>query len=281
MLTSGAKPEHQLDANLISVLVAPFRTILRHRAILMKTTLVELRTAYAGSALGLFWVVMGPLLMLSMFALTYAVIFRVRPTNMTVSEYVLYVFCGLIPFLAFSNSLSAGTLSISSNRALLLNTVFPAELIPVRSVLVASASLATGTLILLVGDVLLSRPSPTFLLIPVVIVFQLMFTMGLCWMLSLASLLVRDIQQTLYFITMLLLIITPIAYTPDMTPEQLKFLMYLNPLFYFVISFQYLVILDRIPPMHIIVIGAALSVTLFTGGYLVFSRSKQAFYDYA
>ncbi len=266
---------------LLLSLFAPFWAIFKSRDILARTTWVEIKSTYAGSVLGVVWVIAGPLLMLSVYALTYAVIFKVRLTSMSTAEYVLYVFCGIVPFLAFAQSLSNGTLSLSSNRAVMLNTVFPAEMIPLRSVLVGSASMVTGTVILLIADLTLSKPSWTFALIPLVMIFQLMFSTGICWLLSLVALLVRDLQQMLYFITMMLLIITPIAYTPEMMPEAMKALMYFNPLFYFVISFQYLIILDTVPPAEILITGAIVAIVPFVVGFATFRRNKQVFYDFA
>jgi lipopolysaccharide transport system permease protein len=266
---------------LLLALLAPFIAIVRHHAILLRTTWVDIKAAYAGSVLGIVWVLVGPLLMLSVYALTYAVIFKVRIPALSTTQYILYVFCGIVPFLAFAQSLSAGTLSLSSNRAVMLNTVFPAEMIPLRSTLVGSASMLTGTLILLGSDFLWGKPSWLFLWIPVIMIFQLMFTTGICWLLSLAALLVRDLQQLIYFVTMMLMIITPIAYTPDMIPEGMKTLMLFNPLYYFVTCYQYIIILNQMPPANTLIIGALTSVAFFTLGYSVFHRSKQVFYDFA
>src|SRR5262245_42996166 len=170
---------------LLLAIAEPFQAAYRSRDILARTTWVEIKSAYAGSVLGVIWVILGPLLMLSVYAITYAVIFKVRLTTMSTAEYVLYVFCGIVPFLAFAQSLSNGTLSLSSNRAVMLHTVFPAAMIPLRSVLVGSTGMFTGAVILLVADIALSKPSFTFALIPLVMLFQLMFTTGLCWLLSL------------------------------------------------------------------------------------------------
>src|SRR5262245_31507893 len=79
-----------------STLLEPFEFTARHRTILYTTTLVEIRATYAGSVFGAIWLMLGPLLMLGVYAMTYAVIFRVRPADMTVTEYVLYVFCGIV-----------------------------------------------------------------------------------------------------------------------------------------------------------------------------------------
>jgi lipopolysaccharide transport system permease protein len=261
--------------------LAPFRAIYRHRRILWSTTMTDLRGLYAGSIFGMAWVFIGPILMLAVYALIYAVIFRVRPAQMDVEEYVLYVFCGLVPFLTFASSLIAGAGSLAANRHLLLNTVFPAELIPVRNVLVATAAMPGSVIIIFVSQTLLGNLSLKFLIVSLVMMFELMFVIGLSWILALVMLLLRDIQQILAYLIMILLVITPIAYTPDMVPAQLKLLIYFNPLFYYVISFQSLVILDKFPPPDVVAIGTINSLMLFCCGYWTCTRARQAFYDYA
>lgn len=265
----------------VNFFTTPFILIARYRDILCRTTWSELRSTYAGSALGIAWVLLGPIFLLTVYALVYAVIFRVRPTGMTVTEYILYVFSGLVPFIAFATAMTQGALSLNANKQVLLNTVFPAELIPFRSVLVASASLPAGVIILFFGDLLFSKLTFSFLLVPMVIIFQIMFLAGLSWVLSLLTLLVRDIQQVLIYITMLLLVITPIAYTPNMIPAQLKVLMYGNPLFYYVTSYQSLILLNRLPSLDVIIVGITMSILIFSGGFMICRRVKPVFYDFA
>ena len=53
---------------------------------------------------------------------------------------------------------------------------------------------------------------------------------GVCWVLSLVNLIFKDIQQVLTYVTIMLLVASPIAYTPDMLPPQLRLLIYINPL---------------------------------------------------
>lgn len=260
---------------------SPFYSVWKHRTVLLRTTFIEVRNLYAGSLLGASWVVIGQILMLAIYTLTYVVIFRIRPIDMTVYEYILYVFCGLTSYMPFSASLTGGALSLVSNRAVLLNTTFPAELIPFRSVLVASVTMPIGVLILLVSDAAFSELTWTSLLIPVVMVLQLMFAAGLVWGLSLLALIVRDVQQMLTYIIMMLMMITPIAYTPSMLPASLKVLIYLNPLAYFVITFQELIILNKVPSLAFIVVMSAMSIATFCGGFLLMRRAKSAFYDHA
>jgi homopolymeric O-antigen transport system permease protein len=262
-------------------LLAPFQTIARYWFILRRAVLADIQAVYAGSVLGRLWLVVGLLLMLAVYAVTYAAIFRFKPADMSVTMYVMYVFCGLVPFLAFSAGLSSGTMSLVSNRGLLLNTAFPAELIPLRSVMAASIGMPVGAAIAFAAGLVLDYPSPSWLLVPLVIVLEVMFLTGLCWMLSLVALVFRDIQQIIYYIVMMLSVMTPIAYTPSMVPPGLAILIYINPASYFVISFQYLIVVGTVPPPKVAAIMVAMSVGAFILGFHVCRRAKSAFYDFA
>ena len=70
---------------------------------------------------------------LTIYGMLYSVIFQIRVPGLTEIEYVVLVFSGLVPLMAFSETLNGALSSLSSNKSLLLNTVFPAELIPLRA----------------------------------------------------------------------------------------------------------------------------------------------------
>lgn len=270
-----------LPLGVLRFFAAPFLAIYFKRQIIWRTTLVEVRNMYAGSMLGLTWVVFGQLLMLCIYSFTFIFIYNIKPSDMSVVEYAMYVFCGLISFLPFAGSLTGGALSFVSNRTVLLNTVFPAELIPHRAVLVASAGMPVGVLIVGFADLFLSQASWTILLVPLVVVLQIMFVTGLVWILALMALIVRDIQQMLQYIVMMLAFVTPIAYTPAIVPKAVEAIVYFNPLSYFVITFQYLIILNRLPEPQILVPMILSSFVMFGLGYSLVRRAKGVFHDYA
>jgi lipopolysaccharide transport system permease protein len=78
-----------------------------------------------------------------------------------------------------------------------------------------------------------------------------------------------------------LMIVSPIAYAPDSAPGPLKLLVYLNPLSYFILTYQSLVVHASLPPMNILVIMLGLSFGAFLLGFRLFQRGKLAFWDYA
>lgn len=269
------------DRRVTGFLTAPVVRCLRFREILARTTLVELRNTYAGSVLGLSWLVFGQVFLLGIYALTYTVIFKVNPETMSVSDYVLYVFSGLVPYLTFAGAISAGAGVLVKDRQLLLNTVFPSELLPVRAALVASAGLPVGVAILIIIALALGKWNALLLLVPVVMVLQFMFQCGIIWLLSLLTLVVRDVQFMIQYVMMILLIATPIGYTVQMMPPVLKIMAYANPLFYFVTWYQDLIVLNTMPSFAIVVVTTVMSVVTFAVGFWIFERAKTTFFDYA
>lgn len=218
---------------------------------------------------------------MAFYSLVYLVIFRVRPTTMTEHEYVLYILSGLIPFLGLSEALTSGTGSLTLNKAVLLNTVFPSELVPVRAVLVSQATTAVGLALTLIVAFLMGKLSWTMLLVPVVWLLQVMFMIGAVWILALTSLVFRDIQQSLTFVMMTLMVVTPIAYTMDMVPRTLRAVVYINPLSYFVFSFHQLIVFGSTPSIAMVAVMVALALLSYGGGFYVFQRAKKVFFDYA
>lgn len=262
-------------------LLAPFALIWTRRRLLYESVKVAVRQRYAGASLGLAWLGLGPLLLLGLYSAIYLFVFRVRPVGMQVEVYILYIFSGLVPFINFSQGLTQGTTALAVDRQILLNTVYPPEFVPLREVAASVVNLAAGMLVIAAVGLAIGKASLTWLLVPLVLVLMLMFLAGLTWILSLVNLVLKDIQQVLTYVTIMLLIASPIAYTPDMLPSTLKVLIFINPLAYFVISFQSLIVLGTLPPWPIALGATILGIgTMMLGGW-VFRRAKTVFFDYA
>jgi lipopolysaccharide transport system permease protein len=242
----------------------------------------DVRHRYAGSLLGLGWSVLFPVVQIAIYAVVYVFIFRVRPAGMSQEQYILMVFSGLIPLMAFNESLNAGAASLSSNRNLLTSTVFPPELIPVRALLAAQVPSLLGFLLVAAFTLLTGVATPAAIaLVPLVWLSMTLFGVGLSWILSLLSLIARDIQQVLPLVMMGLMILSPFAYTPEMVPPALKPILYLNPLSYFVFCFQDLLSFGRLPHWGNFAAALVLGLSTFMLGFFFFRRAKHIFFDYA
>jgi lipopolysaccharide transport system permease protein len=264
----------------IESILQPFRLLWSNRRALAQTTGTYIRARYAGSVIGVAWLVLYPLLFLACYAVIYVYIFKVRPTLLSAEEYVLLIFCGLIPFLAFSESIGIGTGSVVSNAHLVKNTLFPIELFPVQGALASQSMQVVGFVLLLAAVALVGRLTPWVALLPVVWVLQLLFTTGLLWILASTNALLRDLQSVVPVVLLLLMMVSPIAYTEDMVPAGLQTLLKLNPLAYIILAYQDILFRGRLPRPHILFGLPLISLGVFLVGYWYFNRLKGVLADH-
>jgi lipopolysaccharide transport system permease protein len=242
----------------------------------------DVRQRYAGSILGSFWAFLYPLFMLSFYATIYVVIFRVRVPNLTAETYTVLVMSGLSAVLMFSESISNGLGAIVNQRAMLLNTVFPAELLPPRSVLASQVPSLVALIIASVAAIFLGSASPAaIVVVPVTWILLNMFLIGLVWIFSLVALVIRDLQQGISIVNMSMMVLSPMAYTPDMVPHALKFIIWLNPISYFILCLQAPLALGTWPSIPAMIGAVVLGVGTFFCGLGFFRRARFAFVDYA
>ena len=198
------------------------RYLASHGRLLLGVTLTELRQRYAGSLLGLGWAFLAPLLVLVIYALIYVKIFRVQVENLTGTEYVLYLFCGLVPYLAAAESIAVGAGAVIANKSVLSNTVFPIDLTPVKAVLATQPVMFVGLGVVLAGAAATGNVHSTLVLLPGLWLLTVAWLIGLTWLLSVLVVIFRDLQNLITALLMVMLVASPIAYTPDMVPPSVK-----------------------------------------------------------
>lgn len=262
-----------------SFFLDPLKMLYKFRKLIVKGTRNELKQKYAGSLLGVFWMFLYPFLLFIVYALMYLVIFRVRPMHMTPGMYVIYLLSGLIPFVSFSEGLNGGAVSLTSKKSLLLNTVYPSALIPLQTVLFSHISSVVGFFILIIADLIVGGLNPDVIFVPFILILQVMFLTGLVWFLAIFNLILSDIQQFLPIVTIFLMILSPIAYTPAMVPGSLKIIIWLNPFSYYVRLFQDFFVYGHVQ-YSLLIIACIISFSFFFGGFWFYNKVKAVFYDY-
>src|SRR6476659_8297832 len=118
----------------------------------------ELAARYKGSVLGIVWAVLTPIVMIAIFTFIFAGIFKARfGASNSQWDYALYLFCGLLPWNAFQESLQLSSTTIVAHANLVKRVVFPLETLPVSLTLAAVVNQLFGTLVLVAVDALLRR----------------------------------------------------------------------------------------------------------------------------
>jgi lipopolysaccharide transport system permease protein len=263
--------------------MTPFHTsrlIVGNRRLLASITRVELAKRHAGSILGLTWVVLQPVLLLSVYLFVYLVVMRIRFPGYSRFDYVLYVFCGLVPYLGFMEALTSGTTSIKQNIHLVKNVMLPIELIPVRSVLVGMVGQFVSLGIVLVLIAFSGSLTPRIVLLPLAVLLQVMWLIGLTWILSSVAVVLPDITYFLNLFIFLLMFVSPIGFRTDMVPDRLRFTLYLNPVFYLTQVFRATLLATEHASVKVWIVYAAMSLGTFAIGSVFFRAFKDVLVDY-
>jgi len=260
-------------------LISAFKMIFKNRSMLFLTTYNEIKAKYAGSLFGLLWIILYPLLLLGAYASVYIYVFNVRFQIFDSKEYVLLIFCGLIPFLGFTEALSNGVGSVTTNSNLMKNTLFPIELAPVKSTFVSQTTQFAGMIILLVTLGIFGRWSIYTPLLVLIWILQIMLSIGIAWILSSINVFVRDLQNIIPIFVLLLMMVSPIAYPVDMVPSNLRIFLSLNPLYYLITCYQQVLMFGRFPDVKAFLILFVLALFTFGIGYSFFKKMKRVFVD--
>jgi homopolymeric O-antigen transport system permease protein len=242
----------------------------------------DLRLRHAGSLLGLGWVALGPLLILGVYSLVYLEVFKVRTHLFHFSgpEFVIFIFCGLVPYLAVAEALGRGVGSVVTNKAVLNNTVYPIDLTPVQAALGAQAILVVGLPLVIVGAILTGHAYATMAAVPVVWVLMFVWLVGVNWVLSMLNVAFRDLQNLITVILMVLLVASPFAYTTEQLPSAVRLIVYLNPFAYFVIAYQQLIMLGHFPDAWHTAVLVLMPLATFALGSWFFAKAKGVLLDY-
>ena len=236
---------------------------------------------YRGSALGPVWAVLTPLVMISIFTFIFAGVFGARfGANGTAWDYALYVFCGLLPWTAFQESVQGSSGVVVAHANLVKRVVFPLEALPVAQALSAVVWQLAGTLVLLTAALLFGHGlHVTVLWLPLLLASQLLLTLGASWLVASLGVFVRDTAQAAGLVLMAWMYLTPIIYPETAVPERFRRWVELNPFTPLVRSYR-LTLLEGSPPdLRGLAYFTLCGLVLFVLGYWWFARTRKNFAD--
>ena len=255
------------------------RQIVRFRGLLATLTARELKARYRGSVLGFLWSLANPLLLLAVYTFVFSVVFTPRVAG--VEPYALFLLSGLFPWIWLSTSLLEGSTSLAASSGLIRKAVFPAELLPMVSVLSNLVHLLLALPILAValftGWVLERTVSgPAAFLMPLIVLLQLPLVAGLALGLSALNVHFKDVRDLLANLLTLLFFLTPILYPlSGVSIPALRLLVRVNPLTPFALAYQETLFFGRPPAPELWIQMALVSLVAWLAGAWLFERLRE------
>jgi lipopolysaccharide transport system permease protein len=258
----------------------------RYRGLIHSMVARELKARYRGSVLGFFWSFINPLLLLLVYSFVFKYVLPARFQG--IEHYELFLFCGILPWTWFSSSLLESSNVLISGGNLIKKVLFPAEILPIVTVLANMVHFFLGLPILVLFLLYFDAPiaSLELLWFPVAVLVQLIFTLGCALVLSALTVHFRDIRDILGHILTIWFFSTPIIYPyTQLIADQAvtgaawgSRLLAANPMSHLTITYQEILFFDG-PVGHwkwLLAVGVA-SIGFFLFGYWVFDRLRDTF----
>ena len=250
----------------------------RYRGLIQSLVARELKARYRGSVLGFFWSFVNPLLLLGIYTFIFATILPNKDPN--TQPYALFMFCGILPWTWFSSSLLESSNVLIAGGNLIKKVLFPAEVLPIVTVLANMVHFLLGLPILAIFLLYYRAPlnATDLIWFPLVLLTQLILTIALALIVSALTVHFRDLKDLLANLLTFWFFATPIIYPMTMAPGIGRTLLNLNPFTHLAISYQEILFYDG-PYGHwrwliALMIG---SVVLFLLGYFLFDRLRDSF----
>ena len=194
----------------------------RYRELVRNMVIRDLKVRYRNSTLGVLWSLGNPLLMMLVFTLVFTVM---APGGRGIEKFPVFVLCGLMPWNMFSASIIGCIGSIVQNAPLVRKVYFPREILPISTVLANLVNFALAMIVLFVFILVFRVPLSIWMLfLPVVVLVQTIFTIGVGLILATANVFYRDTQVIMDVLVMAWFFMTPIFYPMEMLPQSYVFM---------------------------------------------------------
>lgn len=259
--------------NLLTMVVTLYN---QYKYLLKQLVDRDFRVKYKASTLGMIWSFLNPLLTMMVYLLVFSTIF-----SSDIEYFPVYLMSGIVLFSYFSEATNLGMCSIVGNSALITKVYMPKMIYPLSKVLSSAINFCISLLPVFLVMLLTGVPvHKSILLLPVVVLFLLMFSFGVSLVLATLNVFFRDTQFLWSVVLTLVNFLTPIFYPESIIPEQFLTPYHMNPL-YQIVYFMRKIILDGVSPTPITYLYCLLSsgLTLLFGIW-VFRRNQDRFVLY-
>jgi lipopolysaccharide transport system permease protein len=240
------------------------------RRILWDMTTRQLKANYAGSFLGIWWAVVTPLLLAVSINFIFTAVFKI-----SIANYYLFVLAGIIPWTFLVNTLNEAANSFIVNRAIIKQSVFPKELIPLSCVLAYLLNFLIGFIFMLplfaaANFKVVSLLAVLFLLV----MLQFLFVCGLGMLFSCLNIFWPDLRYLLSVLFMVWFWVTPVFYSLEMIPFPLRWVCLLNPVTHYVTAYQKVLFEARLPALPDLYVLFFISLVFAACGYIFFVKNE-------
>ena len=256
----------------------------KYRHLLRMLVIRDLKARYKNSIFGIAWSFLQPLGMMLVLTFAFGVINK-GPSNLP--HYNVFVLAGYLAWTFFSASVVGGTGSIVANSSLVKKVYFPRLMLPTAVVFSNLANYLLALPMFLIVALVSGHPLAwTLLLLPCVVLIQVVFSLGLSFILATINVFYRDTQFILDLAMLALFFLTPIWYDISKaqpivafghTIDMAVWLRRLNPMASLVNIYQELMYHGQPTNIDFWLRTTVTAILVFIAGYLIFRHYSPRF----
>ena len=258
-----------------------FKTITglwKQRRLVWEMARRELTDMHAGQTVGIVWLLAHPLLQFVVYAFLFTTVFQVRIAGKGPEDYLIYLFCGLAPWLMTQDILSRTPNTIIANQSIVKKVMFPLEVLVCKTVV---ASVLVQSILMVCAFVFIFISRGTFpliyLLLPVVLLMHLCLLWGMALILSAITPYFRDTPEIVRIFVTINVYLLPILYLPEAVPRSLGVLLNLNPFSHLIWCYQDVLYFNEIAHPYSWLVFSIFSIGMLVSGSYIFVRLRHYF----
>lgn len=254
----------------------------QHRHLMRTMAWREILGRYRGSAGGLVWSLVTPILMLAVYTFVFSGIFQARWSQDATSplDYALQLFVGLIIHGLAAECLNRSPALIVGNVSYVKRVIFPLEILPLVNLVTALFHFAISLAVLFVFYALVEgHVHFTVLWLPVILAPYIVMLSGISWALAGLGVYLRDISQVTGLITMVLMFMSPVFYPASALPARFQTVFQFNPLTIIIEESRQVLLNGMQPDLKALAVYTLVAVVVCLSGYTVFQKMKKGFAD--
>jgi ABC-type polysaccharide/polyol phosphate export permease len=201
--------------------------LISYRYLLQNLIIRDIKARYKNSLLGILWSLLNPLGLMAVFT----ILFTVLSGEEAPRQYPVFILVALMPWNFFRGAVTSGTMAIVSNTSLVKKVYFPRELLPLSSVLANLINFFFVFVVMIIFLFIFHLGLTIHALwFPVILLTQIIFTLGLVLIFSAITVFYRDVMQILDVGMTAWFFLTPIFYSFDFFSTSAEFLgVHFNP----------------------------------------------------
>ena len=233
---------------------------------------------YKQSFIGIGWAIFVPFVQMVVFTVIFKHVAKLEtPQDI---PYAVFAYSGLVPWTFFQQSLTQATSSLTGNRGLVTKIYFPREVFPISKVLACLVDFCIAYTITFGLMLYYHMPlHATVLLMPIILVIQITFTLGIAFFLSVGNLFYRDVQHIIGVILRVWMFATAVIYPISVENPRVQAILNLNPMTPIINAYRDVTIYGQIPSISALWPSIAISIVLFACGWMFFHRVEFTFAD--